>query len=225
MLDASHIARILVEIVSTIICIILVRFMIKPYKLTRESRYIGLPLGFGFLAASYAIGALTWSETFFFGQLLWVQFMARTFSFVFLALTYYFSNRSSKGTRTLWNITFSVLVVVAIFLLLLVFITPQVATSAYRASQMYVRTFNLLCLGFIAIHTLRSHVREPDPTTIWIPMGFVLLAISQYSLLFWYIDSSLAAFWGAVAIRLMALTVFLLVAYRTFYGSEKGADE
>ena len=210
-------ARITVEVVSVIVCFILVRYMIKPYWLTREVRYLGLPLGFGFLGISYAIAAIAYTELFYFTELLWIQFLARTFAFVFLAVTYYFSKKTSKNIRLLWNITFSLLIVCLVGLFLLSFIFPQITASSYSASQLYVRVFNIICLSYIAIHTLKSHISKPDPTTIWTPLGFILLAISQYSLLFWYSDNSLAAFTGSLVLRLMALSVFLAVSYRSFH--------
>jgi hypothetical protein len=208
--------RVTVEIVSTIVCFILVRYMIKPYLLTREVRYLGLPLGFSFLGLSYGISALTYTELYHFFELLWIQLLARTFAFVFLAVTYYFSKKTSK-TRLLWDITFSLLIVSLVSSFLVSFVFPQVTSSSYIASQVYVRLFNVICLSYIAIHTIRSHVKKPDPTTIWVPLGFILLAISQYSLLFWYTDNSLAAFTGSLALRLMALAVFLSVSYRSFH--------
>jgi hypothetical protein len=210
-------ARITVEVVSVIICFILVKYMIKPYWLTREVRYLGLPLGFGFLGVSYGISAIAYTELFYFTELLWIQFLARTFAFVFLALTYYFSKKTSKNIRLLWNITFSLLIVCLVGLFLLSFIFPQITASSYNASQLYVRVFNIICLSYIAIHTLKSHISKPDPTTIWTPLGFILLAISQYSLLFWYNDNSLAAFTGSLVLRLMALTVFLVISYLSFH--------
>jgi hypothetical protein len=210
-------ARITVEVVSVIVCFILVKYMIKPYWLTREIRYLGLPLGFGFLGVSYAIAAIAYTELFYFVELLWIQFLARTFAFVFLAVTYYFSKKISKNIRLLWNITFSLLIVCVVGLFLVSFIFPQITASSYNASQLYVRVFNIICLSYIAIHTLKSHISKPDPTTIWTPLGFILLAISQYSLLFWYNDNSLAAFTGSLVLRLMALTVFLVISYRSFY--------
>lgn len=214
--------RITVEIVSVIICFILVMFMIKPFRLTRESRYLGLPLGFIFLGTSYAIAAIAYTEPInFFNELLWIQFLTRTFAFVFLATTYYFSEKPSKGTRLLWNITISLLVVAIIALFLLIVIDPQAASNGYAASQLYVRIFNVICLSYIAIHSLRSHIKDPDPKTVWTPVGFMLLAISQYSLLFWYADSSFAAFWGSLVLRSLALAVFLFIVYQTFCGSRK----
>ncbi len=210
-------ARITIEIVSVIICFILARFMIKPYWLTREARYLGLPLGFSFLGISYLISAFAYSQLYYFFELLWIQFLSRTFAFVFIAITYHFSKNPSKNTRLLWDITFSLLIVTLIALFLVAVIFPQIASHNYNSSQMYVRIFNVVCLSYIAIHTLRSHVKKPDPTTIWVPLGFILFAISQYSLLFWYIDDSFAAFTGALALRLTALAVFLAIAYRSFY--------
>jgi len=208
-------ARITVEVVSAIICFILVRYMIKPYWLTREGRYLGLPLGFAFLGVSYAISAVAYSELYYFSGLLWIQLFARTFAFVFLAVTYYFSTKTSK-IRMIWDITLSLLIVILVALFLVAFIFPQVTSNTYAASQLYVRVFIVICLSYIVIHTFRSHIKSPDPTTIWVPMGFMLFAISQYSLLFWYIDNSLAAFTGSLTLRLMALSVFLAVTYFSF---------
>ncbi len=84
--------------------------MIKPYSLTREGRYLGLPLGFAFLGASYAISAFTYSELYYFSDFLWIQLLVRTFAFVFLAVTYYFSKKPSKNTRLMWDITFRIVI-------------------------------------------------------------------------------------------------------------------
>jgi hypothetical protein len=221
-------ARITVEIVSAIICFVLVRFMIKPYLLTREVRYLGLPLGFLFLGVSFTIysgtiAAARFSTPInFCAEVSLLQLLIRAFAFVFLAVTYHFSEKRSKNSRLVWDLTFSVLAVVLVALLLRLFVAPQSALQAYLASKVYIRLFNVACLSYIAIHTLRSHTKEPDPTTIWIPLGFILMAVSQYSLLFFDTDNSLAAFTGALALRLLALVIFLFVAYRTFYSSGEG---
>jgi hypothetical protein len=219
--------RITIEIVSALICFILVRFMIKPYRLTGEGRYLGLPLGFAFLGASYAISAAAFiNPTGYFTELSWLQLLIRTFAFMFLAVTYFFSKQSSKNGHLKWNITLSLLAVALVTLLLVLVVAPQTAVETYLAVQIYLRVFSVFCLSYIALHTLRSHLKKPDPNTLWIPIGFILLAVSQYSLLFWYTDNSSTAFWGALVIRLMGLAVFLFVAYQTFYNSEeKKKDE
>jgi hypothetical protein len=220
----TTLSRIIIEVVSAVICFILIKFMIKPYQLTKETRFLGLPFGFGLLGASFAISAIVYYSrpNIFFMDLLWFQSLARTFAFVFLVMTYYFSKKSSKNTPLLSNITFSVLVAVFISLFLALFIVPRVP---YVESQIYIRVFNVVCLSYVSINTLISHVKKPDPAKIHIPLGFILLGISEYSLIFWYTDISLAAFAGSMALRLASLSVFLIVSYRTFYNSGKEINE
>jgi hypothetical protein len=214
--------RIVAEVVSAILCLILLRFMIKPYKLTGEGRYLGLPLGFGFLGVSYILGAIAFSNIFFsFRQIAYLQLFARTFAYCFLVVTYYFSRKCLENYRIKWDITLSLLIVGLAASILTAIIIPQFAVDSYQATQVYVRTFNIICLIYISIHTLRSHTEKPDQTTIWIPFGFILLGVSQYSLLIWAIDESIFAFNGALVLRFAALAIFLFVSYLTFNYSSK----
>jgi hypothetical protein len=212
--------RVTLEPASAIICFILVWFMIKPYRLTGEGRYLGLPLGFGIMGISHVIAA----TVAFSNSLNWFMLLFRTFSFLFLATTYFFSSKSSKKTQQIWNITLSALFVILITLSLLVFVAPQSVWETDNGAQVYFRIFMEIFLLYIIIHTLRGHVEKPDPTTIWIPFGFIFLALSQYSLLVFYIDSGLAAFWGAMVFRFAGLIVFLLVAYQAFYSSKEAGN-
>jgi hypothetical protein len=213
--------RITIEVVSAIACFTLVRFMIKPFRLTGETRYLGLPIGFGFLGASYAFSALSYSPLFDFSNRGWVQLFVRAFAFLFLAVTYYFS-KSAKKPKLLWSMTLGLLAAILTILILLAIISPQFLGSNYRLAQMYVRVFDLICLSYISIHALKSHIEQPDPATLMIPLGYILLGTGQYSLLIWAVDPSIFAFFGGLALRLAGLAVFLFVSYRTFYSSKKG---
>jgi hypothetical protein len=215
--------RIAYEITSTILCLILVRFMIKPYQLTGESRYIGLPLGFGFLGATYALSAFTYYQPHFFGNAtLYIQLVIRSFAFVFLCVTYYFANRKMENTRWVWNTTLVVLLVAFVTSFILVMLPYVPSTySAYLEAATYVRIFNLVCIGYLCYRTFRSHIEQPDPGTLWIPLGYLFLGISQYSLIVYTMDNSMSAWWGALVIRWMGLALFLFVAYVSFY-SKKG---
>jgi hypothetical protein len=215
--------RIIIEVVSAVLCFILVWFMTRPYKLTREVRYLGLPLGFGFLGTSFAFAAIAYSPLI---QnpgpiVLWLTLLTRTFAFVFTAATYYFSNKKSNNKRLLGEVTITLIFIILASLLSLTIVTPNFTFDIYSQSNIYFRIFNVICLSYIATFTLRNHVKNPDPTTIWIPFGFIFLAISQYTLLFWYIDSSFSAFIGSLVTRLASLAIFLFVAIRTFYSSNK----
>jgi hypothetical protein len=204
--------RIVAEVASAILCFILLRFMIKPYKLTGENRYLGLPLGFSFLGISYVLGAIALSGLFSsYWEIAWIPLLARTFAFSFLVITYYFSKTPSKNTRLLWDLTLSLMIILLIAAVTAVLIFPQLAASSYMPNQAYFRIFDILCLMYLSFYTLRSHVRKPDSTTIWIPFGFILLGTSQYSFLIWVIDASNFAFTGALLIRLAGLVVFIIV--------------
>lgn len=170
----------------------------KPFRLTGESRYIGLPLGFGFLGASYAFSAVANLQLSDFSYGWWVQLFFRAFSFLFLAVTYYFS-KSATRHDLIWNITLGVLVAVLAVLILLATISPQQLGPTYQFAQVYVRVFNVVCLSYIVIHVLRSHVRHPDPTTLLIPFGYIFIGLGQFLQIVWAVDRSTLAFWTGLA--------------------------
>jgi hypothetical protein len=212
--------RVVYEVTSAIICLILVRFMVKPYKITRESRYLGLPLGFGFLGATYALSAFVYFQPYFFGsRTIYLQVVLRTFAFVFLCATYYFS-RKSGDNRRLWNIAFALLIIAVLASFLLIII-PDVTLPSYQLTSSFARLSNLICIAYLCAHTLRSHIEKPDPKTLWIPLGYFLLGISQYSLIIYAIDNSMSAWWGALAIRWAGLALFLFVSYKSFCSLKK----
>jgi len=212
---------ILAEAVSAILCFALVRFMMKPYEVLGESRYIGLPLGFGFLGTSYIfMGLALYFESFpFIEEIKWLQLFTQAYAFAFLATTYYFSKKPYDRTRLWWNIAYAGLAFAAVISYLIAFEPPMFELPSYKTVDEYFRLFNTICLTYITIHTLRSHTSQPDPKTIWIPLSYLLLGFSQYSLLIWSLDSSFSAFVGAHLLRLTSLLVFLFVAYQAFYGT------
>jgi hypothetical protein len=213
------------ETVSAVVCFFLVWFLIKPYLATREGRYLGLPLGFGFLGVTYVLSALTHlisSPKFMVNDLAYFQLLARPFAFLFLVFTYYFSDKPSNK-RLAWNITLSVMVVALTSLVILLFVAPQTALGGYRTLGIYVRILCLGCLIYISAHTLLSHLKAHNTKTILTPFGFIFLAISQYSVLIWAYEGGDLAFYSGLVIRWIGLALFLVVAYRSFYGKQKGS--
>jgi hypothetical protein len=201
---------------SAILCFILAWFMIKPYRLTGEASFLGLPLGFGIMGIGHVIATIAA----FSYEVSWFMLLFRTFSFVFLAMTYLFSGKFSRTHQQFWNITLSMLVVALIVLSLIFVVTPQPFGDYYNIASIYYRIFIGICLLFIVAHTLRTHLKKPDPNTLWIPLGFILLAISQYSFILFYVSESSPAAWGGLVFRFAGLIMFLLVSWRTFF-SEK----
>jgi len=218
----DNLALVFIEVISAVLCFVLLRFMIKPYRTTGEGRYLGLPLGFGFLGVSYIfMGFALYFESFIFVEdLKWLQLFTQAYAFAFLAATYYFSKKPPERTRLWWDITYAGLIFAVVVSYLVVFEPPMFGLPSYKTVDEYFRLFNIVCLAYISIHTLRSHVSQPDPKTIWIPISYLLLGFSQYSSLIWSLDSSFAAYVGAHIIRIAGLLVFVFVVYQAFFGSK-----
>ena len=148
------------------------------------------------------------------------------YAFAFLAATYYFSKKPTRNTRLLWNVTYAALVVAIVASFTIVVVPPQFELPSYEIANQYLLLSNIIFLAYISIHTIRSHVSNPAPGTIWIPFAYLLLGFSQYSMLIWSIDSSFSAYIGAYFLRLSSLLIFLFVTYRSFHlSAEGGLDE
>lgn len=227
------ITRTAIEILSAIICLILLKFMIKPYSVTRESRYLGLPLGFGLLGASYAVSAIAYIERNYMASAtdttMWIQLLFRGFTFLFLSVTYYFSKKPSKNSRYLWNTIFSGLFVSLSALLLQFFIAPQIHQSNYLTINTFIRILSIICIAYIFIHCFREYKKDPDPISLWVLIGYAILGFSQliYSIIFFYCSGIYGneAFFSSVFLRLISLSIFLFASYRTFYEFKKGIEK
>jgi hypothetical protein len=187
---------------------------------------LGLPLGFGFLGVSYAVSAFTHLyplATFSSLPLAWFQLLLRPFSILFLAFTYYFSKKSSKNSRLMGDVTLSAIIVALTSLAIFFFVAPKFELGNYQVLSIFVRIFNIVCLLYITIHTLRSHLAVQDSKTILTPFGYLFLLIGQYSLLIWDTGNvkNEFPFYGGLVLRWIGLILFLLIAYRSFYGANK----
>ena len=218
--------RVSVEVISAIMCFVLLRFMIKPFQITGESRYLGLPLGFGILGVTYVISAIVFytveilGRNTLFVQLMYIQLIARTVAFLFLAITYYFSKNPTKKTQQLWKIGLILLSATFIISLLILGIV-NVTLDVYAISEMYFRVLCLITVLYICFHTFRSHIEKPDPTTLLIPLGYVFLALNQYAIILFFLDKSLNAFYSALAFKMIFLSIVLFVSIKAFWNTEK----
>jgi hypothetical protein len=212
----------ILDAVSAVICFVLVWFMTKPYRYTGERQYIGLPLAFSFLGASFVMGLTMLVESAAFVDVMrWFQVFTEAYAFAFLAVTYYFSERGKEATRLSLQIAFATILSVAAVSYIIIFLAPAYDLPHFDIVDDYLRIFNISCLSYIVIQILRRYVARPDAKTTWIPFGFILFDFSQYSFLIWSLDASFLAFLGAYFLRLAGLLVFLLVAYQTFYTSSE----
>lgn len=223
-MDAILVAELVsIHAAVIVLCIILLRFMIEPYRLTRESRYLGLPLGFGFLAISHFLSALTYyTPASYQTMVIYLQLFARSFAFAFLALTYYFSKKPSKNSRILWNVTFSLLLVALASSFMLVVSSPEFDVSTYKAGELCTRIFNVACLSYITIHTARIYLKDPKNTAKWLPVGYSLCAASQALVLTWVFSLNMDIFISAMVLLLAGIATLVAGSYIAFYKSDIG---
>ena len=215
--------RVTIEIISAIACFILMRFMFKPFQLTKESRFLGLPFGFGFLGISYALSAIMYSPLFsvdVWFDFRWVQLFVRGFAFLFLVITYYFS-KSQKNLSYVWKMFLGLLLAFVTLLILFIISSPEISQSNYLRSYIFSRLFGIGCLVYITIHTVKSHLKQPDLRTLLTPFAYILLAIDQYSSIIWRIDASYLALFGGLFFRIFSFAVFLYILYEGFYSKGK----
>jgi hypothetical protein len=221
-MDAFLVAELVsIHAAVIVLCIVLLRFMIEPYRLTRESRYLGLPLGFAFLAISHFLSALTfYTPAGYQTMVIYLQLFARSFAFAFLALTYYFSGKPSKNSRILWNVTFSLLIVALAGSFVLVIGSPEFDVSTYRAGELCTRIFNVLCLAYITVHTARIYFKDPKNTAKWLPVGYSLFAVSQALVLIWVFSLNSNIFISAMVLLLLGVAILVAGSYLAFYKTD-----
>lgn len=213
-----EVERFIIEVTSAVLYFILVKYMHKPYGLTGENRYLGLPLGFAFLGMSEIFLAI--QIIYPFTQLPGLSVATRTFAFVFLAITYFFSTKPQRNNQMVWSLTLSLLTVIAAVLCIAIIEAPLLNLQIPLSFSIFLRFLGLFFIGYICLHTLNSHIKRPDPTTIWIPLGFIMLGLSQYSQIIRILDNGYtygAAFIGGIVTRFIGIAIFLYVAYRTFH--------
>lgn len=222
----NNLVLILLESISAVMAAVLVRFMIKPYRMTGESRYLGLPLGFAFLGISYIFMGVSLfvEDPLVVDRVKWLQLFMGAYGFVFLAVTYYFSARTpQRGSRIFMHAIVSLAFLVLVLLFIILFLPPVFAVPGYREADEYFRLFSMILAVYVTLTALRSHALKPEPKTILAPLGYALLGFSQYSFLIWSLDSSFSAFAGAHVIRIASLLVFLFVSYKAIIATPQEA--
>lgn len=222
----SEVVDFAIEVASAALCFVLVKFMFKPYGLTREGRYLGLPVGFAFLGISEAMLAIGILQPA--GELRLLSLLTRTFAYVFMAATYYFSRDPAKNSRLLWSITFGLIVVALATLAVMMLRGFQFGLNLNPSLSVFLRLLALFCISYICVHTIRKHIQTSEGGTLWIPLGFIFLGISQYSMIIWAGDANFVqgyAFVGALVARFTGLGIFIAISYLSFYKRKGRPDE
>lgn len=209
------------EFASTLLASIIVYLFAKAYRTVHATYLLGLPIGFSFLASSYLFLGISMlhetsnaaiSESF-----LWLRIATQTFGFVFVAFTYYFSSRDERTSRNLLLvISFASTVSVSLIMVGAVLYAPLLGASSVDVVDEILGAVNLVFVGYIIYHLsirLKSLLKEEIAGVLWTPFAFILLWLSQYSLLIWTVDGSQTAFTLAHVARLASLILFIYIYY------------
>jgi hypothetical protein len=209
------------ELVSTFLTSFIVYLFAKAYRTVHSTHLLGLPLGFSFLASSYFFLGISMlhetsnvaiSESF-----LWLRIVTQSFGFVFVAFTYYFSSKDERTSKNLLLvISFVSAVSVSLIMVGAAISAPFLGISSVQDFDVILGAVNLVFVGYVIYHLskgLKLLFKEETPGVMWTPFAFILLWLSQYSLLIWAIDDSQTAFAFAHAARLASLILFIYIYY------------
>jgi len=202
--------------------------MVKPYRVTGENRYLGLPLGFAFMGVSYVFmgASFSISNPSIAEKMQWLQLFTGTYAFIFLAVTYHFSaKKHEQKVHPLMQAFISLMFFVLVLVLTILFLPPLFALPSYKTADEYFRILNIILALYITFHTLKSHVVKPEAKTVPVPLAYALLAFSQYSFLIWSLDSSFSALIGAHIIRIASLLVLLYVSFRAIVAPHNAIND
>jgi hypothetical protein len=220
-------ALVVSEFISAALALVLVFLFFKAYRLRRSAHLLGLPIGFSFLASSYAfLGAylLNENDVAVSESFLWLRLVTQSYGFAFVAFTYYFSSKTEmKAKYSLRVISLASAISLTLLFGALVVAPPFLGLPSVNVVDEYLRIANLFFLGYVIYNVTRrielSHKAISD--LIWAPLAFSLFWLAQYSMLIWGIDGSQIAFVSAHLVRLASLTIFI----RIYYLSEGIASE
>jgi hypothetical protein len=214
------------EFVSTVLAMVLVYLFSKAFRLTRAVYVVGLPVGFSFLASSYALfglsylyeGDVTVSE-----QLLWLRLITLGFGYAFIAFSYYFSSRTEEVTKnSLYMISSASVITLLLFSIVAFLSPPFLKIPSAKVADECFRVGNLVLLMYVLYHLVqRLESSHQQVSGMWAPTAFFLMWLGQYSGLIWGIDGSQSALVFGHAARLASLIVFL----RVYYSSGRAHNE
>jgi hypothetical protein len=202
--------------VSAALALLISRYFFRTYRFSGFGYLLGVPAGFAFLAASFALelASLAYIDyPVLYPALFWVQLVLQSEAFALIALSYYYKDADAKVRPTARDtglILLPLLMVAVPFLLP----TSELASKPYfnYASladvSLYMRVFNMVVLAYVFKNAIFSLARAGSARMLYVPAAFALLWLEQYSLVMTYFDNSAFAFAGSLVARVGGLALF-----------------
>lgn len=207
--------------VSVVLAVAISRYFFRSYRFSGFGYLLGVPAGFAFLAASFALELASFAYIDYpvlHPALFWVQLVLQSEAFALVALSYYYRDASAGprfGARDAGMILLPLLMVGVPFLLP----TSELASRPYfnyaglADISLYMRVFNMVVLAYIFKNSIFSLAKAGNARMLYVPAAFALLWLEQYSLVMAYFDNSAFAFAGSLVARVGGLALFAYVMH------------
>jgi hypothetical protein len=158
--------------------------------MTQLSFLIAFFLGFLLLESSFTFVLLNRlvanTGTLYHGTF-WVHEMLQTAAFAFMASAYYFRNKELTNTR-IATYVMATIIIIAISVIAFLSIPPKLAFDWRAISSPYFYLANLALLSY-AVYRVNvpplSSQKLIKSTSLLVPAGFVILALSQILWIYW----------------------------------------
>jgi len=174
-----------VTISSVIATSIVAYYFFRFYRISGIGHFLGIPAGFTFLSASHALFATgLWIENTRLSNLVtWMWLITLSYSFSLIAMSYYYrSAEFNDRTKLIRTMSYAAMPVLGLLLAIEAMSLEQWLIS-FKVLDEYFTGFNLVALGYIIIQCVTAIKTGGNPKSYYIPAGFILLWIAQFSIL------------------------------------------
>jgi hypothetical protein len=219
--SVAPVLAVVITAISVSLSLMISRYFFKSYTFSGFGYLLGLPVGFAFLGASFLFEASSLmyrADPLLYPAFFWIQMLLQSEALALIALSYYYKNSDASELGRKMHAKDVLLTVLPLAMVAIPFIVPTFSLASqpyFNYSHLadlsfYMIIFNFAIIFFIIKTTVVSLVKSGNARMLYVPAGFVLLVLQQYSLILTYFDNSAIAFAGSLVARVAGLA---LIAY------------
>ncbi len=238
--DILHIISLLVTIPSILFSSIISWHFFRSYRFSGFGYLLGLPVGFVFLSLSFLfehLNIIYSTDHSLYPILFWIQLASQSEALGLIALSYRFKSsstadhylddinlfpsakiRDAKTLAKLKEVLSSSLPLIMIAIPFIVPVSellsdPDFSYYGLADLSLFMRIYNMTILSYILVNSIISLIKAANIKMLYIPGGFALLWLEQYSLMITYFDNYLISYIVSTLVRLAGLTLFIYMIY------------
>ncbi|HVX03415.1 MAG TPA: hypothetical protein VHA09_09710 [Nitrososphaera sp.] len=209
---------------SVALSLVISWYFFRSYRFAGFGYLLGLPVGFVFLATSFAFeqaGFAYNADPLLYPAFFWLQLALQSEAIALIAISYYFKNAGEQEERHRLGLKDIGMIVLPLIMVALPFLLPtsEIAGKSYfnyarlADFSLYMRVFNMVVLAYVFTNAVSSLAKSGMVKMLYVPAAFALLWLEQYSLVLVYFDNSIFAFAGSIAARVGGLLLFAYVMH------------